>query len=53
MATTTPETAACDKVSASTDEQLRAIQSVTDATEMLTKLNKELSQVVNQIKVKN
>lgn len=47
MATTTPETAACDNVSASTDEQLRAIQSVTDATEMLTELSEELSQEVN------
>lgn len=54
MAATSQETAAaCEEASASTDEQLRAIQSVTDATEMLTELSEELSQVVNQIKVKN
>ncbi|MEK4406574.1 hypothetical protein MKZ26_19620 [Sporosarcina sp. FSL K6-6792] len=43
----TPEIAACKEVSASTGEQLRAIQSVTDAAETLT----ELSLAVNRFKV--
>jgi len=52
MSTTSQETAAtCEVVSASTDEQLRAIQSVTDAAETLTELSEELSLAVNQFKV--
>ncbi|WP_255485295.1 hypothetical protein [Sporosarcina sp. BP05] len=39
------------EVSASTDEQLRAIQSVKDGAERLTELSEELSLAVNRFKV--
>ena len=53
MVATSQETAAaCEEVSASsTDEQLRAIQSVTDAAETLMELSEELSLAVNRFKV--
>lgn len=41
----------CEEVSASTDEQLRAIQSVTDAAGTLVELSDKLSEAVNQFKV--
>lgn len=52
MAATSQETAAaCEEVSASTDEQLRAILSVTTAAETLTGLSEELSLAVHRFKV--
>ncbi|MEK4711597.1 hypothetical protein MKX62_02000 [Sporosarcina sp. FSL K6-5500] len=48
MAATSQETAAA---CASTDEQLRAIQSVIDVAETLTELSEELSLAVNRFKV--
>ena len=53
MAATSQETAAaCEEVNASTDEQLHAILSVSNAVETLTELSEQLSVAVNRFKVK-
>ncbi|MFD2680871.1 methyl-accepting chemotaxis protein [Bacillus seohaeanensis] len=52
MSSTSEQTAAsCQQVSASTDEQLRAIQSVTDSAEKLTQLSYELQESIGRFKI--
>ena len=43
--------AACEEVSASSDEQLRAIQSVAEASEQLNHLSNELAEAVSKFKL--
>lgn len=43
--------AACEEVSASSDEQLRAIQSVAEASEQLNELSNELAVAVSKLKL--
>lgn len=43
--------AACEEVNASTDEQLRTIESVTDAATTLTSLSEELNNAIHRFKI--
>nr|WP_066297736.1 methyl-accepting chemotaxis protein [Bacillus sp. FJAT-29937] len=45
--------ASCEEVSASTDEQLVAIQTVAESAEQLTELSNELKEVVDRFKLSN
>lgn len=51
LATTEESAAACEEVSASSDEQLHAIGSVTKAAEALTQLSEDLSYAVERFKI--